>query len=103
MNTVPKPYRTAEESEDAFKNYSDGVEGRNHNNVKFGKPEKAEENTEQKPEQGNDAHQKFVQSITLPSGGHPADAAKGPNGETITWSGKSGDPWIDLVTGKPVK
>lgn len=53
--------------------------------------------------QGNQEHQKFVQSINLPGGGHPADAAKGPNGDTIYWSGKAGDSWKDLVTGKEVK
>ncbi len=53
--------------------------------------------------QGNAEHQKFVQSINLPGGGHPADAAKGPNGETIYWSGKAGDPWKNLVTGQEVK
>jgi hypothetical protein len=43
MHTVPKPYLNADETAPAFKNYLEGVEGRNHNNVQFGKPAKAEE------------------------------------------------------------
>lgn len=54
-------------------------------------------------EQGNKEHQQFVQSINLPGGGHPADAAKGADGSTIYWSGKAGDPWRNLVTGAEVK
>ena len=51
---------------------------------------------------GSEAHQKLLQSITMPGGGHPADVAQGPNG-TIVWSGKAGDPWVDVKTGQPVK
>jgi hypothetical protein len=43
MHTVPKPYLNADESEPAFDNYLEGVEGRNHNNVKFGTDEKDNE------------------------------------------------------------
>jgi hypothetical protein len=43
MHTVPKPYLNADETAPAFKNYLEGVEGRNHNNVQFGKSAKAEE------------------------------------------------------------
>jgi hypothetical protein len=41
MHTVPKPYLNADETEPAFKNYLEGVDGRNHNNVQFGKQQPA--------------------------------------------------------------
>lgn len=104
MHTIPKPFLSEEEAKPAFQNYLDQVAMRNSDNVEFGGAgvSKAEPVTT-KPEATTNAHQQFVQSINLPGGGHPADAAKGPNGETIIWSGKAGDPWLDLATGKPVK
>jgi ribosomal protein L13E len=102
MNMIPKPYLNAQESEPAFNNYKTWVDARNSHNVKFG-AQNTEAAPAQKAPEANDEHQKFIQSITLPGGGHPADAAKGPNGDTIVWSGKAGDPWVDLATGRPVK
>ena len=50
---------------------------------------------------GSDEHQRMLQSITLPNGGHPADYATGPNGAIVKL--KPGDPWTSLATGQPVK
>jgi hypothetical protein len=101
MNMIPKPYLTQEESEPAFTNYTAQVERNNAHNVRFGQQRNAPAAEQTQP--NSNEHQRFIQSINLPGGGHPADAAKGPNGDTIIWSGKAGDPWVDLVTGKPVK
>lgn len=47
--------------------------------------------------------QATLQSITMPGGGHPADIAYLPDGTSIVWSGKAGEGWINLSTGKPVQ
>ena len=102
MNMIPKPYLNAAEAEPAFSNYTAQVERNNAHNVKFGKAQTTAPE-QQTPYTNTNEHKQFINSINLPEGGHPADAAKGPNGETIIWSGKAGDPWVDLVTGKAVK
>jgi hypothetical protein len=92
MHTIPKPFLSAEEAKPAFQNYKDQVALRNADNVDFG-------GHTAKPETTNTPEG----AITMPDGSHPADVAKGPNGDTIVWSGKQGEGWIDLATGKPVK
>ena len=98
MGAIPMPFLNKEEAAPAFEKYFDRMHNMNVDAVRFGKQE-------QKPEEKAAApaseHQQFTQSITMPGGGHPADAAKGPNGDTIVWDGKS-PYWIDLITGKQV-
>jgi hypothetical protein len=55
-------------------------------------------------DQTPDQKQQKLQAITMPGGGHPVDIRYGPNGAVaLAWSGKAGDPWINVATGQPVK
>ena len=96
MNMIPKPYLNGKEAQPAFDDYKTWSASQNIHNVKFGKQPAAA------PAAQPNEHQQFIQSINLPGGGHPADAAKLPNGDTVVWDGKS-DHWINLTTGQPAK
>jgi hypothetical protein len=63
-------------------------------------PQSSQSNQSQ---QSGDSKQQKLQAITMPGGGHPADIKYGANGVSIVWSGKAGDPWINLATGQPVR
>jgi hypothetical protein len=104
MNMIPKPYFNAAEAEPAFSNYTAQVERNNAHNVRFGnqKAEAATQPNAAPADTNTKEHKQFLQSITLPGGGHPADAAKLPNGDTVVWDGTS-DHWINLTTGQPAK
>jgi hypothetical protein len=114
LNTVPQPNTPQDSFDNTFSQYYNPMKRLTEGKVKLTAPKgyvpptkdelyPPKAKTEDNNAPGNAEHQKFIQSINLPGGGHPADAAQGPNGTTITWSGKAGDPWVDLATGKPVK